>query len=58
MKKKLIHEDALTVNGKTIGENCRKDDVDDYDVIYPDRRAAEGGRRLHRAAAAICSTTR
>ena len=24
MKRKLIHEDALTVNGKTIGENCAK----------------------------------
>ena len=35
MKKNYIHADALTVNGKTIGENCRKTVVDDYDVIYP-----------------------
>ena len=24
MKQKLIHENALTVNGKTIGENCKR----------------------------------
>jgi len=35
MKKKLVHENALTVNGKTFGENCKKWVVDDYDVIYP-----------------------
>src|SRR3974390_2522416 len=35
MKKNLIHADALTVNGKTIGENCKHAKVDDYDVIYP-----------------------
>src|ERR1700691_714916 len=35
MKHKLVHENALTVNGKTIGENCRHAKVDDYDVIYP-----------------------
>jgi dihydroxy-acid dehydratase len=35
MKKKLVHEDALTANGKTIGENCKRVKVDDYDVIYP-----------------------
>ena len=34
MKHKLVHENALTVNGKTIGENCRNAKVDDYDVIY------------------------
>src|ERR1700685_2542573 len=34
MKHKLVHENALTVNGKTIGENCRHAKVDDYDVIY------------------------
>jgi dihydroxy-acid dehydratase len=27
MKHGLIHEDALTVNGKTIGENCRGREV-------------------------------
>ena len=35
MKKKLIHEKALTVNGKGIGENCAKRIVEDHDVIYP-----------------------
>ncbi|MHB2165397.1 IlvD/Edd family dehydratase [Alsobacter sp. R-9] len=35
MKKKLIHEDALTVNGRTMGENCRNTPVQDPDVIYP-----------------------
>jgi dihydroxy-acid dehydratase len=34
MKHKLVHENALTVNGKTIGENCRNAKVDDYEVIY------------------------
>jgi dihydroxy-acid dehydratase len=33
MKHKLIHEDALTVNGKTIGENCRDAKSDLPDVI-------------------------
>src|ERR1700690_378273 len=32
MKKKLVHEDALTVNGKTLGENCAKRATDDHDV--------------------------
>src|ERR1700690_3604320 len=35
MKKKLIHEKALTVNGKTIGDNCAKIHSDDHDVIMP-----------------------
>jgi dihydroxy-acid dehydratase len=35
MKAELIHEDALTVNGKTIGENCRGRQSDDADVIFP-----------------------
>ncbi|MBV9636428.1 MAG: dihydroxy-acid dehydratase family protein, partial [Methylobacteriaceae bacterium] len=35
MKKKLIHEDAPTVNGKTIGENCRGRESIDHDVIFP-----------------------
>src|SRR5262250_1692766 len=30
-----IHTDAMTVNGKTMGENCAKTRVDDHDVIYP-----------------------
>jgi len=35
MKKKLIHEKALTVNGKSIGENCADRRSDDTDVIFP-----------------------
>jgi dihydroxy-acid dehydratase len=35
MKRKLIHEKALTVNGKTMGENCAKTRSDDPDVIAP-----------------------
>ena len=35
MKRKLIHEKALTVNGKSIGENCAKTKSDDPDVIFP-----------------------
>ncbi len=34
MKRKLIHKDALTANGKSIGENCAKTRVDDHDVIF------------------------
>ncbi|MGA9657793.1 MAG: IlvD/Edd family dehydratase [Asticcacaulis sp.] len=29
----LIHEDAMTVNGKTVGENCRKATIEDAKVI-------------------------
>jgi dihydroxy-acid dehydratase len=35
MKKKLIHETAKTINGKTIGENCRGREATDRDVIKP-----------------------
>jgi dihydroxy-acid dehydratase len=35
MKRKLIHTKALTVNGKTVGENCAKTKSDDPDVIFP-----------------------
>jgi dihydroxy-acid dehydratase len=31
----LIHEDALTVTGRTIGENCRGAAIEDEDVIRP-----------------------
>jgi dihydroxy-acid dehydratase len=33
MRHDLIHEDALTVNGRTIGENCRDSVSEDVDVI-------------------------
>jgi dihydroxy-acid dehydratase len=35
MKKGLIHENAMTANGKTIGENCRGHESEDTDVIRP-----------------------
>ena len=35
MKARKIHRDAFTVNGKTIGENCKDSPVLDHDVIYP-----------------------
>ena len=35
MKKKLIHKSALTVNGKSIGENCKGKESGDPDVIFP-----------------------
>jgi len=35
MKARKIHRDAITVNGKTIGENCKDRPVLDFDVIYP-----------------------
>jgi dihydroxy-acid dehydratase len=35
MKADRIHEDALTINGKTMGENVRKAKVQDHDVIKP-----------------------
>ena len=35
MQANRIHADALTVNGKTIGENSKDRPVQDFDVIYP-----------------------
>lgn len=35
MKKRLIHEDALTANGRTMGENCAGATVQDGRVIFP-----------------------
>ncbi|HEU4967420.1 dihydroxy-acid dehydratase, partial [Sphingomonas sp.] len=35
MRHDLIHEDAQTVNGRTIGENCRDATIDDAKVIRP-----------------------
>ncbi len=39
MKAGKIHKDALTVNGKTIGENCAGRPVLDHDVIRPYKKA-------------------
>ena len=35
MRAGRIHKDALTINGKTMGENVRKAHVQDHDVIKP-----------------------
>jgi len=35
MKQGLIHEEAPTVNGRTIGENCRDTGIEDDKVIRP-----------------------
>jgi dihydroxy-acid dehydratase len=35
MRQGLIHEDALTANGKTIGDNCRNAEIKDEKVIRP-----------------------
>ena len=35
MKRGLIHEDALTINGRTMGDNCRGKEMTDADVIKP-----------------------
>ncbi len=35
MKKGLIHENAPTVNGKSIGENCKGWETRDKDVVHP-----------------------
>ncbi|GAA4760867.1 IlvD/Edd family dehydratase [Stakelama sediminis] len=35
IKQGLIHEDALTCNGKTMGDNCRDTEIEDEKVIRP-----------------------
>ena len=35
MKQGLIHEDAITANGKSIGDNCRDATIEDERVIRP-----------------------
>ena len=35
IKQGLIHEGAITANGKTMGENCRGREIGDKDVIHP-----------------------
>ena len=37
LKAGRIHEDALTVNGKTMGENVKRASIEDADVIRPTR---------------------
>ncbi len=50
MRRGLIREGALTVNGRTLGDNCRGAAIEDEDVIRADRPAAQGGGGLPRAA--------
>jgi dihydroxy-acid dehydratase len=38
MRHGLIREDSLTVNGRTVGENCRGAEIEDEDVIRPFER--------------------
>lgn len=35
MQQGLIHEDSITANGRTIGENCRGAEIEDENVIRP-----------------------
>ncbi|MCB4801415.1 dihydroxy-acid dehydratase [Methylobacterium brachiatum] len=35
MRRGLLHENALTVNGRSIGDNCRDAVIEDEDVIRP-----------------------
>ena len=49
MKKGLIREGALTVNGKTMGDNCRGREIARSRRDPAVRQADGEGRRLHRA---------
>ena len=49
MRDGLIHESAMTVNGRTIGDNCRGAAIADERVIRPITRAVIEGSRIHRA---------
>ena len=50
MKHGLIRENAPTVNGKTIGENCRDTPIQRREGHPPVRQPAQGGGRLPGAA--------
>ena len=50
MKARRIHEDAVTVNGHTMGDNCREAAKARWRRDLELRQAAGEGRRLHRAA--------
>src|SRR5579859_6498203 len=60
MKAKRIHEDAITVNGKTMGENCREAPKPDGDVIwsYDKPLVKDAGFRLPRSTRKPASLTR
>ena len=56
MKQGLIHENAPTVNGKTIGENCRNADDPGRQGHPPVRQSAEDRMPASSCCAATCST--
>ena len=58
MRHGLIHESALTVNGRTIGENCRAREIRGHRSDPSVRAAAASTRRASSSCAAICSTPR
>jgi len=45
MRAGRIHKDALTINGKTMGDNVRHAKVQDYDVINEDESRLQGAAR-------------
>ena len=57
MKQGLIHEDAITANGKSIGDNCRDAVIEDERVIRPFATPLIEDAALS-CCAAICSTAR
>ena len=59
LKAKRIHADALTINGKTMGENVQaRQGRQDADVIKPYTQADEEASRLQGARRATCSIPR
>ena len=58
LKAKRIHADALTINGKTMGENVRRAKVDRRRRHQALRQADEEAGRLQGAARATCSIPR
>ena len=49
MRSGLIHESAMTVNGRTIGDNCRGAAIEDERVIRPITQPLLKRGRIHRA---------
>ena len=48
----------MTINGKTMGENVKRADIQDADVIRSYKTAAEQERRTSRCSRATCSIPR
>ena len=57
-RQKRIHEDAITVNGKTIGDNCRGKFSENRKVIKEYDAPLKAACRLQGAAKATSSTRR